>query len=336
MVLDWALQLCDIFAYLHGLQPPVIYRDLKPKNVIKTPEGRLILVDFGIARVLKDYKSRDTEPMGSALTASPEHYGMAQTDRRSDIYTLGATLHFLLSNGRGPDEPFRFKPIRKVNPKISENFEKVLLKALNTQPEERFQSIEEMAESLRGELNDEGDPTIALAETASKTEAATLRWNGWLPWALVAVLAGLLLAQNSSPPKPVALATRLIETPAPSVKLTVTPSATAKPSATPTISPTPQATRPPKPSPAPRPTHSPSLSPTPTPASPSYPKASPRRQPPTVAMKPSYPKADFELKRPGYRITLPGTYHLALPPGFQPTSDVDWLTIDGVTLPIEA
>ncbi|MEW6284527.1 MAG: serine/threonine-protein kinase, partial [Candidatus Eremiobacterota bacterium] len=110
VVLDWALQLCDIFAYLHGQDPPVIYRDLKPHNVIRDLRGRVRLVDFGVSRTLKDdQKARDTVLAGSTLTASPEHFGAAQTDARSDIFSLGATLSLLLSNGRSPlAEPFKF------------------------------------------------------------------------------------------------------------------------------------------------------------------------------------------------------------------------------------
>ena len=215
VILDWALQLCDIFEYLHQQNPPVIYRDLKPKNVIKAPDGRLMLVDFGIARVFKDHKSKDTEPMGSAVTASPEHYGMAQTDARSDIFTLGATLHYLCSNGRGPDEPFRFQPIRKVNPELSERLERVISKAVQTNPDQRYQSIGEMRQAL---LNTRREPlptleplgahaTASLAPEPS-VEREVARGGVPVAWGLVGVLSLLLLwsifRTPTAPPEPTA------------------------------------------------------------------------------------------------------------------------------------
>src|ERR671923_52691 len=83
---------------LHTRQPPIIYRDLKPSNIMLTPEGVLKLIDFGVARTYKARKSKDTVAMGSAGYAPPEQYGKGQTDARSDVYALGATLLHLLTN----------------------------------------------------------------------------------------------------------------------------------------------------------------------------------------------------------------------------------------------
>lgn len=175
IILDWALQLCDILEYLHKQSPPVIYRDLKPKNLLKDKSGKLHLIDFGIARSFKQGRTRDTEAMGSALTASPEHYGGAQTDERSDIYTLGATLNFFLTNGRGQgDEPFVFASVRSINPKISENMDQVIRKALEIDPKKRYQSIREMRQAL---LNTRETP-LPLVEPfgkrAESNETSTL------------------------------------------------------------------------------------------------------------------------------------------------------------------
>gem|GEM_PF-1903520 len=145
VVLDWLMQLYDVFEYLHSQSPKIIYRDLKPSNVIIDVKGQVHLVDFGIARVFKDNQISDTEPMGSTITASPEHYGGQQTDERSDIFTLGATLNFLLTNGRGKGTaPFDFLPVRRINKEVSENFESIIKKALEIEPANRFQSINEM------------------------------------------------------------------------------------------------------------------------------------------------------------------------------------------------
>ena len=101
-VLEMALQLGEVLNYLHTRKPPVIFRDLKPSNIIRTPpNGTLCLVDFGIARRFRSGQKRDTQALGSPGYAAPEQYGRAQTTPRSDIYSLGALLHFLLS-GQDP------------------------------------------------------------------------------------------------------------------------------------------------------------------------------------------------------------------------------------------
>ncbi|MCA1597845.1 MAG: inactive serine/threonine-protein kinase VRK3, partial [Chloroflexi bacterium] len=86
----WALELCSVLSYLHGRQPPVVFRDLKPGNIILQPDGRVRLIDFGIARLFKPQQKADTTALGTSGYASPEHY-TGQTDARSDIYSLGAT-----------------------------------------------------------------------------------------------------------------------------------------------------------------------------------------------------------------------------------------------------
>jgi eukaryotic-like serine/threonine-protein kinase len=96
-VLDIGLQLTAVLGYLHTRQPPIIFRDLKPANVMRTPEGDLYLIDFGIARLFKPGQIKDTTVLGSPGYAAPEQYGKAQTTASADIYSLGALLHQLLS-----------------------------------------------------------------------------------------------------------------------------------------------------------------------------------------------------------------------------------------------
>ncbi|EFH89759.1 serine/threonine-protein kinase [Ktedonobacter racemifer] len=105
-----ALQLCDVLSYLHTRQPPVIFRDLKPSNIMRSPSGQLYLIDFGIARHFKPGQARDTIPFGSPGYAAPEQYGKAQTTPASDIYSLGALLHHLLSGEDPAENPFKFAP----------------------------------------------------------------------------------------------------------------------------------------------------------------------------------------------------------------------------------
>lgn len=115
-VLDIALQLCNVLAYLHTQQPPIIFRDLKPANIMRTPQGRLYLIDFGIARYFTPGQVRDTIPLGSPGYAAPEQYGRAQTTPRADIYSLGALLHHLLSRHDPAETPFSFAPLRLADP----------------------------------------------------------------------------------------------------------------------------------------------------------------------------------------------------------------------------
>jgi len=170
VILELASQILDIIEYLHLQSPRIIYRDLKPSNIIRDKNGRIHLVDFGIARLYREGKSKDTESMGSALTASPEHYGRGQTDVRSDIFTIGATLHYLATNGRDRSEiPFEYESVRSINSKISSNLEYVIHKALDLNPEKRFQSIAELRAAMlsfqsinemRGARLQSGEPSL--------------------------------------------------------------------------------------------------------------------------------------------------------------------------------
>ncbi|GCE45824.1 serine/threonine protein kinase [Thermosporothrix hazakensis] len=117
-IFEIARQLCDVLEYLHEHEPPIIFRDLKPSNVMRTASGHLYLIDFGIARHFKPGQAHDTVAFGSPGYAAPEQYGRAQTTPRSDIYSLGALLHYLFS-GRDPaDTPFLFPPLSLGNPAL--------------------------------------------------------------------------------------------------------------------------------------------------------------------------------------------------------------------------
>src|SRR5712692_4023326 len=111
-VLNIASQLCTVLDYLHTRQPPIIFRDLKPANIMRTPLGQLYLIDFGIARYFKPGQAKDTMDLGSPGYAAPEQYGKAQTTARADIYSLGATLHHLLTGIDPSQTPFQFAPLQ--------------------------------------------------------------------------------------------------------------------------------------------------------------------------------------------------------------------------------
>lgn len=148
VVLEWAGELCEVLEYLHSQNPPVIFRDLKPSNIMLEPHGHIKLIDFGISRYFKPGQTRDTWNMGTAGYAPPEQYGQGQTDARSDVYALGATLHYLLT-GRDPSmTPFAFPPLRTLVPNLSANLEAIVAKALALDPNERYQSVKEIAEAL--------------------------------------------------------------------------------------------------------------------------------------------------------------------------------------------
>jgi serine/threonine protein kinase len=110
-VLNIGIQLVTVLGYLHNHHPPIIFRDLKPANVMRTTGGQLYLIDFGIARHFKQGQAKDTIAYASAGYAAPEQYGKAQTTPQSDIYSLGATLHHLLSGIDPSQSPFRFAPL---------------------------------------------------------------------------------------------------------------------------------------------------------------------------------------------------------------------------------
>jgi len=106
------IQLCTVLDYLHTRQPPIIFRDLKPANVMLNSDGHVYLIDFGIARHFKPGQAKDTIALGSPGYAAPEQYGKAQTTPRSDIYSLGALLHHMLTGNDPSFTPFRFGPLQ--------------------------------------------------------------------------------------------------------------------------------------------------------------------------------------------------------------------------------
>lgn len=149
-VITWGLQLCNVLIYLHSLKPnPIIYRDMKPSNIILTHEGLIKLIDFGIAREYKTESILDTTYIGTRGYASPEQYGGAQTDIRSDIYSLGATLYHLLT-GNSPKNPgFEIKAIREIDSTLSKGMEDIIEKSTKIDPNQRYQSAQELYHHLQ-------------------------------------------------------------------------------------------------------------------------------------------------------------------------------------------
>jgi serine/threonine protein kinase len=167
-VLGWARQLCDVVEYLHTQNPPIIFRDMKPGNIMLTRNGRIKLIDFGIARFFRSSSSQDTQLLGTPGFAPPEQYGRAQTDERSDIYSLAITLFQLLTNTLS-DNGFGLKDVRLINPLISPSVARALERAAALNPEERYGSVAEFRRALLGVgtfVFDNGDQATTSEELA--------------------------------------------------------------------------------------------------------------------------------------------------------------------------
>lgn len=146
LVIGWAKQLCDALSYLHSQKPPIIYRDMKPANVMLKPEGNIKIIDFGIAREYKEQNLADTTVLGTKGYAPPEQYS-GQTDARSDIFALGMTMHHLLT-GIDPRTGEAYAPVRMWNPELSEGIEIIIDKCVEPAPEHRYQSCQDLLYDL--------------------------------------------------------------------------------------------------------------------------------------------------------------------------------------------
>lgn len=157
-VIEWAKQLCEVLDYLHTRQPAVIYRDMKPSNVMLKPDGKIKVIDFGIAREYKENNNSDTVSLGTRGYAAPEQFGgKGQTDARTDVYCLGVTLYHLVTGKSPCEEPYEIYPIRRWNPALSGGLEKIIIKCTRPDPNDRYQSCAQMLYDLNHykEIDDE-------------------------------------------------------------------------------------------------------------------------------------------------------------------------------------
>jgi serine/threonine protein kinase len=174
-VLQWVNQILDALEYLHTQNPPIIHRDIKPQNILITPQGKAMLVDFGIAKM---YIPGQPTTIGARAVSPgyspPEQYGQGTTDARSDIYALGATLYFALTATEPPESVQRVvgTPLatpRALNARIAAQTENAILRAMEIQPPKRFASAAEMKRAL-------GTPTTVPAPPpVSQTQPAPPR-----------------------------------------------------------------------------------------------------------------------------------------------------------------
>jgi Tol biopolymer transport system component len=164
--LPWFLDICDALAYLHSRTPPILHRDIKPGNIKIMPDGRAMLVDFGLAKVVETGGTTTTG--AKAMTpgfSPPEQYGTGRTDPRTDVYSMGATLYAALTASIPEDSLERamgradLTPVRKRNPQVSQALARVVAKALSVDPVDRYQSIPELASAL-GSSSRATNPTV--------------------------------------------------------------------------------------------------------------------------------------------------------------------------------
>ena len=149
-VVNWAIQLCDVLCYLHTRKPPIIYRDMKPSNVMLKYDGSVVLIDFGTAREYKERASGDTACLGTQGYAAPEQFGgQGQTDARTDIYCLGATMYHLLTGHNPSEPPYEMYPITYWDASLSSGLEGIILKCTQKNPEDRYQTAEELMYALQ-------------------------------------------------------------------------------------------------------------------------------------------------------------------------------------------
>lgn len=161
IVVNWANQICDVLNYLHSALPdPIIYRDMKPSNIILADDGTIKLIDFGIAREYKKGSGSDTVFIGTRGYAAPEQYGGGRTNASTDIYSLGVTLYHLLT-GYGPNEPpYEIKPVRSINSDLSAAIERIIEKCTRQDPQERFQTMQEVVNELKKITDSDSDQDI--------------------------------------------------------------------------------------------------------------------------------------------------------------------------------
>lgn len=151
LVIQWGIQLCDVLGYLHSRTPAIIYRDMKPANVMLKPNGDVMLIDFGTAREFKNRAMvEDTTCLGTRGYAAPEQFGgRGQTDARTDIYCLGATLYHLITGHSPAEPPYEIKPLSYWNSSYAgSGLEYIISKCCQQDPDARYQNCAELMYDL--------------------------------------------------------------------------------------------------------------------------------------------------------------------------------------------
>lgn len=163
-VLDWGMQICEVFDYLHNQPKPIIYRDMKPANVILQPNGQLMMIDFGTARTQKDnvVMAADTVCFGTAGFAAPEQFGgFGQSTARTDIFCLGGTLYNMITGHSPCDRPTGIRPLEEWNPALKDTpISYIIYKCTRNDPDMRYQTAKELYDDLhKAQTGNFGDPS---------------------------------------------------------------------------------------------------------------------------------------------------------------------------------
>ena len=148
LAVKWAVELAEVLQYLHSCKPPIIYRDLKPANIMIQPDGRLKLVDFGAAFVSSYGQTREQMMVGTPGYSAPEQWQRGNAGKASDIYGLGAVLHEMLTGISPMQSSFQRRPVREYDRSISRELEKVVSVCTRKNPKERYQSMDQLKEAL--------------------------------------------------------------------------------------------------------------------------------------------------------------------------------------------
>jgi len=176
-VMRYAIQLCTVLDYLHRQYPPIIFRDLKPANVMVKPNGEVVLIDFGIARFFKAGQSQDTEAFGSLAYASPQQLSGEQTNVRSDLYSLGATLHHCLT-GKVPNYTQNrhvYPPVSDFNLQVTSKFERIIMSLVEFREDHRPKSAEAVRLELQNAFKESTEYTLASFSGQRPVRV----WNGF-------------------------------------------------------------------------------------------------------------------------------------------------------------
>lgn len=185
VVIGWAKQLCDALGYLHMQKPPIIYRDMKPANIMLKPEGNVKIIDFGIAREYKEQKLADTTVLGTKGYAPPEQYS-GQTDARSDIFALGMTMHHLLT-GVDPRSGEAYASVRQWKPELSEGIEIIIDRCVEPAVENRYQSCSDL-------LYDLEHPELITKGFKKKQKRKLIAFISVVSTSIIMTIAGAILS----------------------------------------------------------------------------------------------------------------------------------------------
>lgn len=175
-IFDWSIQVCDVLQYLHSQPQPIVYRDMKPANIILQPDGNIMLIDFGTARTQKigQYMQSDTVCIGTEGFAAPEQFGgISQSDARTDVFCMGATIYNLLTGHSPCDPPKGILPLERFNPALSGTpLELIIRKCTRYDPNERYQSALELKADLELARSGGFDPGKRRGKTGAMSRGA--------------------------------------------------------------------------------------------------------------------------------------------------------------------